>query len=143
MRLLTDVGLEPTSKRLYVLELLLRATKALSAPQLLEHIVHDNAMNKVTLYRILDKLVEKGVVRRTTSADRMHRYCAGFHGEFHCHFHCVRCDKTYCLPPPPDNRPTMPPEMCVGRIDTVDILYEGVCSACIAPCETDSPPQSP
>ncbi len=141
--LLLEAGLEPTDKRQYVLNILLKATKALSAPQLLEQIKRDNVMNKVTLYRILDKLVEKKVVRRTISADRVHRYCTGVPGEFHCHFHCVRCNKTYCLPMPHKKHPILPPELPAGRIDTVEILYEGVCSTCMPSIETDSPPQSP
>jgi Fur family ferric uptake transcriptional regulator len=54
-------------------------------------------MNRVTLYRILDLLVERGVAARHNAGERSFRYCLGRGVHGHSHFHCNRCGQTQCL----------------------------------------------
>lgn len=129
--LLAKAGLEPTPNRLQVLTVLSGLGRAVSAPEILEEL--GQAMNKVTLYRILDLLVDEGLVFRHSSGDRAFRYCLGRSGTpgAHVHFYCTRCNQMDCLP-----LESIPldlghvAETLPMRVDNVEIRLDGLCEAC-------------
>jgi Fur family ferric uptake transcriptional regulator len=90
-------------------------------------------MNRVTLYRILDRLVEKGLVRRLSASDRTFRYGLGGSSRHpdHAHFHCMECGAMECLDPE-----LMPFKVRSSRdleslnIQRMEIRLDGLCQAC-------------
>lgn len=130
---LTDAGLEATPHRCLVLETLTAAGRALGAPELLEAL--GKAMNKVTLYRILDVLVAAGVLLRSSAGDRAFRYCLATGGcacgHGHGHFVCTACGAVECL-----DLAALPVDCSslgrlLGRqVRHVELRVEGLCPAC-------------
>jgi len=88
-------------------------------------------LDRVTLYRTLDTLVEAGLVVRTVGEDRVGRFAlaaeAG-HDE-HAHFNCADCGRVFCLPMPVPRRPHVPTGFAVLA---VDLNVRGRCDACSA-----------
>jgi Fur family ferric uptake transcriptional regulator len=132
--LLARGGLAATDKR----ELVVRALAAAGGPatpqELLE--VLGAQLNRVTLYRILDLLVEHKLATRHNAGERAFRYCLRSGAAGHAHFTCSRCGHTECL----DSEAFGPfsfglDELLVGLpmlVDTVDIHLGGVCRGCLA-----------
>lgn len=137
--LLTGVDIEPTPLRLLVVWVLDQAGQALAAADILDRVRRHHRANKVTLYRILDLFVEKGLAGRHSSGDRAFRYCLGAHHSSrpHCHVHCVRCGRTRCLPVGEEllNLAALAPELAM-EVTGVEVRIDGVCAAC-AGRETD------
>lgn len=88
-------------------------------------------MNKTTVYRILDRLEEDGVIHSFNGKDGLKWYakCSGCsahdHFDKHPHFQCVTCDKVECLP-----LDIKIPAIANHRIDATNILLTGQCAAC-------------
>lgn len=104
---LAQAGYDPTPRRLAVLDALTTLAQqphAFTAPELLALVRQNVAMDKVTLYRVLDLLTGCGVVQRHSGGDGVFRYCLTREGEAmpHGHFYCTRCGRTTCLGPLPD-----------------------------------------
>lgn len=131
---LRAAGLSATPHRLWVLALLEQAGRALSAPEILERAQSEQAMNKVTLYRILDLLAEKGLVAKSLGHDRSALYCLGERHTktAHGHFHCSGCGRALCLEigaPALDLaalRAALP-----MRLDEISLNLFGRCPACL------------
>lgn len=93
-------------------------------------------LDRVTLYRVLDWLVEKGLAHKIAGEDRIWRFNARpdagpqtpGHAHEHAHFHCNRCGRLYCLD---DLHPvfalTLPPGF---RCDHAELTLRGVCPGC-------------
>lgn len=75
--------------------------EALSAKMLLCRM--DEGVNKTTVYRLLDRLEDDGVVHSFSGDDsikyyaRCHSCSDALHLHSHPHFQCVSCDKVRCL----------------------------------------------
>lgn len=127
--LLEHCGVAATEKRLLVVRALSGADHPQTALELLAHL--SGRMNRVTLYRILELLVEHGVVARHNAGERAFRYCLGQGAHGHSHFHCTRCGATQCL----DSRLLEPglSRILSGlpmRVDMAEITLGGVCESC-------------
>jgi len=131
--LLTKVGIEPTPLRLLVAWVLDQADQALAAADILDRVRRKHRVNKVTLYRILDLFVEKGLAGRHSSGDRAFRYCLGsrLSSRPHCHVHCVRCGRTRCLPVGDGvlDLAALGPGLAMD-VTGVEVRIDGVCAAC-------------
>jgi len=94
---LEATGQRVTGPRMQVLASLLKAKQALSHHDL-EAALAPQQLDRVTLYRVLDWLVEQGLAVRMAGADRVSRYAATDreHGA-HAHFQCSDCGKMICL----------------------------------------------
>ncbi|SKA96470.1 Fur family transcriptional regulator, ferric uptake regulator [Paucidesulfovibrio gracilis DSM 16080] len=125
---LRQAGVDPTARRVMVYEAVARAEGAVSAPDLLGTLCAH--MNKVTLYRILDLLVEHGVVARHTGPERTAHYCLG---RGHGHFHCTHCGRCICLRLEDAHLERLVgPELTgLGRVEDVELRVEGICSDCL------------
>ena len=75
--------------------------KALSTVDLIERLRKDH--NKTTIYRVLDRLEDDGVLHSFQGTDGVKFYakCHGCsksrHSDIHPHFQCVSCGKMDCL----------------------------------------------
>jgi Fur family transcriptional regulator, ferric uptake regulator len=103
--LLQAVGERSTPARRAVLEILLATPTALSHAEIAAAArVAGNDLDRVTLYRVLDWLVEKALAHKIAGEDRVWRFNAtsrdghaprGAHE--HAHFHCSQCGRLFCL----------------------------------------------
>lgn len=129
-------GLAPTAHRELVVRALAQGDGPLTPQELLEGL--GGSMNRVTLYRILDLLVEHGVATRHNAGERAFRYCLahGVHGEGplgHAHFLCTRCGRTTCLDVPALSADLS--KVCAGlpmRVEGAEFRLSGVCEGCLS-----------
>jgi Fe2+ or Zn2+ uptake regulation protein len=141
--LLARAEIEVTPLRLAVVRVLADQGRAMPAGDILELVRHAQKANKVTLYRILDLFVGKGLARRHSSGGRAWHYCLepGFSGRPHGHAYCVRCGRMVCLP------------ATVGLVDVaalgpllgmdvvaVEVRIDGVCAVCRRQADPTVPP---
>lgn len=89
--------------------------------------------NRVTIYRILDRLVEEGEIHKVVNTDGVLKYatchqCESHeqHNHNHVHFSCIKCNSVTCL----DHvEPTynLPPDYIVKE---VNFTLSGICPNC-------------
>ncbi len=127
---LQNAGLELTDHRQTVLRAVANAENPCSAPEIFEQL--KQGINRVTVYRILDLLVEKGVLNRLGLGEKSQRFClrGAEPGEEHAHFHCTKCDKYLCLETPGISLDSQAMLTIPMDIEHVDIRLEGVCQSC-------------
>lgn len=88
-------------------------------------------MNKTTIYRILDRLEQDGVVHSFLGRDGIKWYAkcascdASHHHDLHPHFQCQKCGKTECLSVEIDI-PVLPNR----KVELSQVLLIGECEAC-------------
>jgi Fur family ferric uptake transcriptional regulator len=124
--------LRPTPLRLQVLETLSSEDRAWQAREILEAIRARRAVNKVTVYRILDDLVRLGLVRKLPSEGAAAHYeLACEHHPPHPHFQCRACGELQCLEPVPLERLWGELKGPLGnRVDRLEIRAAGLCRRC-------------
>lgn len=103
--------------------------KALSTVDLIKRLSQDH--NKTTIYRVLDRLEDDGVLHSFQGTDGVKFYakCHGCsksqHSDIHPHFQCVSCGKMDCL----DVRVSIP-EVPNRRVLSSELLLQGHCEQC-------------
>jgi len=132
--LLTSVKLETTANRLRVLEVVGNNGFPLSAADIYKTLERGSSINRVTVYRILDLLVDHGIVERISTGGRS--FCYGLapndYHEPHPHFYCTRCGQMDCLNPGSLSVESEPLwKTFPGRIDKVEVRVDGVCKNCL------------
>ena len=132
--ILEDSDLPPTPNRMKVLEIVGNNNSPLSAQEIYETLSRTEDINKTTVYRILDLLVEKGVVERIRGGGRSFRYgmAPNENHPSHPHFYCKECGNLECLSPDglsvelENLRRTFP-----GIIEKVEVRLDGICKNCL------------
>jgi Fur family ferric uptake transcriptional regulator len=132
--LLKACDLGATRNRLGVLEIIGSRDFPLSAAEIYHTLKDISPINRVTVYRILDLLVERGLVQRLSGGGRSFVYglAPSEYHPAHPHFYCKRCGHLECLKPQSlkvDTRPmqhTFP-----GLIENVEVRVDGVCQTCL------------
>ncbi len=136
-RLVRERRARVTVPRVRVLAELLSAGRALAhqeVQRLVEASPDSEHIDRVTLYRVLEWLVEVGLAHRVAGPDRVFRFSAqrepvGAHG----HFRCTRCERMFC----------MSESAGIGRLvgsilpagfssETIELTVSGRCAACAA-----------
>jgi len=133
-RLLESRQLDSTPHRLAVLAAVGDSPGPLRAQDILVQLRRTRTINRVTVYRILDLLVEKGLVERMSSGDRSFRYglSPDVHHRPHAHFYCTRCGLMECLAEDQVEIDTEPLARAFrGVIDKVEIRLDGTCKTCL------------
>ena len=133
-QLLESASLEATANRLQVLEVIGGSHCPLSATDIYNVFDRSQAMNKVTVYRILDLLVEHNILERLSTGGRAAYYglAPNEHHASHAHFYCNRCGQMDCLRPETFSvdseilKKTFP-----GEIARVEIRVDGICKNCL------------
>ena len=103
--------------------------KALSTVDLIKRLSQDH--NKTTIYRVLDRLEDDGVLHSFQGTDGVKFYakCHGCsksqHSDIHPHFQCVSCGKMDCL----DVRVSLP-KVPNRRVLSSELLLQGHCEQC-------------
>lgn len=87
--------------------------------------------DRVTIYRVLDRLVEEGDVHRIVNVDGVIKYaechdCEKQHHHNHVHFSCEKCKSVTCLD---DVEPTfnLPKQY---KVKEVNFTLSGLCPKC-------------
>jgi Fur family ferric uptake transcriptional regulator len=102
---------------------------ALSVVELIEE--HKPQMNKTTVYRVLDRLEDEGILHSFTGKEglkwyaKCHSCTSHHHVDTHPHFQCNTCGKTECL------EDTVPvPNVPNFKVQKVEFLVYGECEDC-------------
>ena len=103
---------------------------ALSTVELITRLV--KFMNKTTIYRILDKLEDDGILHSFIGFDGVKRFarcksCSkSNHSDVHPHFQCISCGKSECL----DIEVNIP-QMSNREVLFSQLLIKGKCDLCM------------
>lgn len=133
--LLETAGLDATRNRIDVLEVIGVNKYPLTAMDIYRTIERSHAINRVTVYRILDLLVEKKIVERLSAGGRAAHFGMApnkYHAA-HPHFYCTHCGQMDCLNPEAldisskNLQKTFP-----GEIERIEIRVDGICRKCLA-----------
>lgn len=131
MQLFKERRLRATPARVSTLDVLLAAGRALSHHEVEEALADKGErLDRVTLYRTLDFLVEESLAHRLSGEDRTWRFSAqGSHtGHAHPHFRCERCGMTRCLS---DLKPAMVVGLPEGYVfQQAELTIRGLCPSC-------------
>ena len=123
-----NCGARATPARIRVLRLLQAAPGAMTHHDI-ESALGDGLLDRVTLYRVLDWLVEAGLAHKNTDSSRVFRFSAALPGEHtaHAHFSCESCGRVFCLEAAPPKPPTLPDGFSLSRME---IDLRGRCAHC-------------
>jgi Fur family ferric uptake transcriptional regulator len=121
-------GARATPARIRVLQILRSAPAALTHHDI-ERALGALTLDRVTLYRVLDWLVEAGLAHKSTDARGVFRFSVAAAGEHqtHMHFRCDFCGRVFCLDAPPPTPPHLPEGFSLSRMD---LDLRGCCAGC-------------
>ncbi len=125
-------NLRVTPFRTLVLSLFTSAGKALSSHDL-ETELQD--ADRITLYRTLKSFEEKGIIHKAIDGTITQKYalceneCSEYHHhDEHVHFHCEKCENTFCLEQVFVPRVRMPDGFSAKQ---TNMVVSGVCDHCV------------
>lgn len=114
-----------------LLSLFEKGASAISAVDLVAQL--NTEMNKTTVYRVLDRLEDEGLIHSFVGKDGLKWYAkcnscsSGHHNDVHPHFQCTVCSKITCL-----SIDITIPTIKNHTIDTAAVFLTGTCSNCYA-----------
>jgi len=119
-----------TSARSRVLAALLSAERALTHQEIAKRLDSQGILDRVTLYRTLDWLVDQGLAHRVSGEDRAWRFNASGAAEAHehAHFKCTQCGQVFCLDEVSTAFAIQLPRGFQSR--HIELSIKGVCNAC-------------
>jgi len=142
--LLERSGLTGTPNQLQVLSIIGNSEQPLTARELYEILERTQPMNRVTLYRILDTLVEHRLVARMSAGDRSFRFglAESVNHPSHPHFYCTSCGNMVCLDPDSlhhlesDIRSLQ--DTFPAVVENVEVRLDGICGTCLKSAEKNA-----
>ncbi|MBA3580850.1 MAG: transcriptional repressor [Gammaproteobacteria bacterium] len=131
-QMLVEVGARATPNRIAVLMLLLDSEWALSHQDIEQLLLkRKQDVDRVTLYRTLDWLVEHAVAHKISGDDRIWRFNAPTSQlDEHAHFFCNNCGKVFCIALASESLPVRLPAHY--RLASSEVVLKGQCPACRA-----------
>lgn len=130
---LSQAGLKRGASRERVIELLATKPCALSAVEIEDELrANGRPTGRASVYRVLDLLVEHGLVERLEVGDGQARFERSHpDGEHHHHLVCDRCGRLVAFDDPGLERAIGRLSERLGvRIDSHDVLLRGACQRC-------------
>lgn len=126
-----EAGLRATPARIAALQLLRRSSSPLTHSEVTERLA-GSGVDRVTVFRNLNDLVEAGLLRRAELGDHVWRFEAinlnSGHGSAHPHFLCVDCGSVSCLG---DVVLTASSQRATAKVgEAIEILIRGHCNDC-------------
>ena len=115
----------------HVLQAFRQSSDALSASMLLDALA--NEINKSTVYRMLQKLEDDGVIHSFLTMDQIRFYAlckgcsSGRHVDTHAHFQCTSCKRVSCV-----SEEIVLPTPGRSRITSAQVLLTGQCESCLS-----------
>jgi len=132
--LLKAATLRITNNRVQVLKVIGSNHYPLSAGDIYHILERNTAINRVTVYRILELLVDNGLIERLSTGGRAFYYglAPNLHHRPHAHFYCKKCGQMECLSPDSLTVDITPlDKIFSGQIDKVEIRVDGICKNCL------------
>jgi Fur family ferric uptake transcriptional regulator len=143
-QVLKDASLYCTEARIAILQVLMQAARPLRQDQIAAQLARDptqrgisplgaplRALNKVTVYRTLESLIDVGLVHRAFTYKRAWYFELADHcteHQCHPHFTCTNCGVTHCL------TDILLPLAKVSQkgfvVNRQQVRLEGLCPAC-------------
>jgi len=109
-----------------LLKIFEQTNTAISAVELVERL--SGEMNKTTVYRILERFENEGMLHFFRGQDGLKYYIKSQgHSSLHPHFQCRDCGKTECL-----HIDISIPSIANYKIDSVELLLIGQCKDCLS-----------
>ena len=108
-----------------------QSSGALSAGMLVDALA--NEINKSTVYRMLQKLEDDGVIHSFLTMDQIRFYAlckgcsSGRHVDTHAHFQCTSCKRVSCV-----SEEIVLPTPGRARITSAQVLLTGQCESCLS-----------
>lgn len=148
-RIFQQAGLKSTPSRLEVTAVLAKNNDPLTHQDILKQL--PESFDRVTLYRVLDWLLQNKVIHRIAGEDRAWRFHLNapdsqniqysqrtalskkktLNQHSHAHFLCGNCGKVFCLD---DVHPTLSNNMPADFvIDSIELNIKGQCANCPKP----------
>lgn len=130
-KILRASGLKKTSVRVGVLKHLSNSLNALSQPEF--ETLFNGLENRVTVYRVLRDLEEKGLIHRVYDLEGVARFAlckprqVQAHSDDHIHFNCVTCKNVFCMEDIHLSIPDLPKGF---EFRAIHFTIEGVCKIC-------------
>jgi Fur family ferric uptake transcriptional regulator len=97
--LLHETGLRRTRGRVQVLKVLMSSREPLTHQEVFTR-MGSTGMHRVSVYRVLQSLMDAGIVHRIEAGDRLWRFAVcgcGRSSHCHPHFTCRECGRVECL----------------------------------------------
>lgn len=132
--ILESVGVVATGNRLHVLETVGNNISPLTATDIFHIVGRVQSINRVTVYRILDLLVEKGIVEKLQVGKRAAYYGLAPNKNHapHPHFYCLQCGQVDCLQEDAISVDAAALQRTfAGEIVKVEVRVDGVCKNCL------------
>ncbi len=132
LSMLARRAIQPTAIRLLVLDALVQARQSLSLADLDDRL---DTVDKSTIYRTLTLFLGHHLIHSIDDGTGSFKYavcsddCTCGMGDLHAHFHCERCNRTFCftnLPAPLVNLPEG------FSIRSINYVLKGLCPECAA-----------
>ncbi|MBM3116575.1 Fur family transcriptional regulator [Jeongeupia naejangsanensis] len=124
--LIARTGARATAARLRVLAALIAAQRPLSHLDVVEGL--DPAIDRVTVYRVLEWLTDEGLAHKLAGDDRVWRFSVATVQHRHAHFHCRVCGRFYCIESFRTDLPVALPQGFAA--EALEITIKGVCADC-------------
>ncbi len=132
--ILEEAGLEATPARLRVLEVVGGQPAPLSAADIHRTVNRTGRLDRVTVYRILERLVREKILQEVSLGGRRRLFgmAPSEHHPAHPHFRCAQCGAVQCLPPG-GVRVDLGGvrRLFAGEIRGVEVHLEGLCANCL------------
>ena len=131
--LLADAGLDPTENRRRVLEVIGGNNTPLTAAEVHATLARTRTINRVTVYRILELLVQHRLLDKISGGRAAHFGLAPNQNHApHPHFCCSQCGTMVCLNPDSLSIDAANLQRSyAGTIERIEVLVEGVCKTCL------------
>lgn len=134
VEMLVGRGLEPLPNRVRILEVVGDNPCPLSAQEIFATLRRTGDIDRVTVYRILELLVRKGLLEHLSGGGRSRLYgmAPNPNHPAHPHFSCRRCGALECLQPGSLKVDLSGVERTFpGRVQSVSVRVEGICRTCL------------
>ncbi len=125
-----STGARMTRPRIAVLAVLFAAERALTHTEVESRLPASLGVNRVTIYRVLEWLTERGLAHKIAGDDRVWRFNAAEHAHHgpHAHFQCSDCGRVLCLDPVATGPAVRLP--AGYRQQRVELTVKGLCAEC-------------
>lgn len=129
-QLLRSHNIKATKQRLLIMDNIIEMQSIFTANSLFKYF--SSEMDLVTVYRILNTLKEKKIIREIFGTNDPQQYeLACIHNPIHPHFHCRECNKLYCLEAVDRSLLLNLENNLIDLIvEDISIQFTGICKTC-------------
>ena len=131
IKIIEDSGIRATATRIFILREISKIKDTFSLGDLEESLP---TIDKSTIYRTLTTLLDHNLIQKIDDGSGAMKYCicrnlgeCEEEEEYHCHFYCEKCNKTYCLDQSAITNINLPKGYTMNQIN---YIITGKCNKC-------------